>query len=63
MKDNIFIIEYDISVGPYNTEMVAMYNENVITEEEVVKLINNGNVDNDNRVVVMNRKQYDNLVK
>ena len=63
MKDNIFIIEYDISVGPYNTEMVAMYNENVITEEEVVKLINNGNVDNDNRVVVMNRKQYNNLVK
>ena len=63
MKDNIFIIEYDISVGPYNMEMVAMYNENVITEEEVVKLINNGNVDNDNRVVVMNRKQYNNLVK
>ena len=63
MKDNIFIIEYDLSIGPHIMEMVAMYNENVITEEEVVKLINNGNVDNDNRVVVMNRKQYDNLVK
>ena len=63
MKDNIFIIEYDINIGSHSMEMVAMYNENVITEEEVVKLINNGNVDNDNRVVVMNRKQYDNLVR
>lgn len=63
MKDNIFIIEYDLSIGPHSMEMVAMYNENVITEEEVVKLINNGNVDDDDRVVVMNRKQYDNLVK
>lgn len=63
MKDNIFIIEYDISIGFYNMEMVAMYNENVITEEEVVKLIDDGMVDTDNRVVVMNRKQYDNLVK
>jgi hypothetical protein len=63
MKDNIFIIEYDLSVGSHIMERVAMYNENVITEEEVVKLINNGNVDDDDRVVVMNRKQYDNLVK
>lgn len=63
MKDNIFIIEYDLSIGSHSMEMVAMYNENVITEEEVVKLINNGNVDDDDRVVVMNRKQYDNLVK
>ena len=63
MKDNIFIIEYEFSIGSHIMEMVAMYNENVITEEEVVKLINNGNVDDDDRVVVMNRKQYDNLVK
>lgn len=63
MKENIFIIEYDISVGPHSMDMVAMYNEKVITEEEVIKLINDGIVDTDNRVVVMNRKQYDNLVK
>ena len=63
MKENIFIVEYDIGIGPYSTDMVAMYNEKVITEEEVVKLIQNGMVDTDNRVVVMNRTQYDNLVK
>ena len=63
MKENIFIIEYVIGIGPYDMEMVAMYNENVITEEEVVELIQNGTVEDDNRVVVMNRKQYDNLVK
>lgn len=63
MKDTIFIIEYDLSIGPHSMEMVAMYNENVITEEEVVKLIDDGMVDTDNRVVVMNRKQYDNLVR
>lgn len=63
MKENIFIIEYDISIGSHSMEMVAMYNKNVITEEEVVKLIEDGMVDTDNRVVVMNRKQYDNLVK
>lgn len=59
MKDNIMVIEYTISLGDKEETRFVMYNEKVITEEEVNKLINNGMVIYDERVIPMSQKQWE----
>ena len=59
MKDNIMVIEYTISLDGKEETRFVMYNEKVITEEEVNKLINNGMVIYDERVIPMSQKQWE----
>lgn len=43
-------------------ELVILFNNNIISEEEVNKLINSGMYENDQRIVIMTKLQSDNLL-
>lgn len=63
MLENIMSIEYEVTIDGKDYVRYAVYNKLVITEEEVKKLLRNGMMDYDDRVVVMSEKQYNNLRK
>lgn len=65
-KENLYVIEftkdyYDIC----SVEHIAIFNCKVISEEEVNKLLKSGSFvyEHDDRIVVMSKKQYENLCK
>lgn len=62
MFSDLMIIEFTEEMSDMVKEhKVAMFNKNIVTEEEVVKSIQEGSYDP--RYVVMTRKQYENLCK
>ena len=73
--DNLFIIEFDKTydncpLGRESTEeisipMICLFNKNVISEEEVRKILSEGTFvyNLEDRIVVMYKRQYDNLCK
>ena len=63
MLDNIMAIEYEVTICGKDYVRYVVYNKLVITEEEVKKLLRNGMMDYDDRVVVMSEKQFNNLRK
>jgi len=63
MLENIMAIEYEVTICDKDYTRYAVYNKLVITEEEVKKLLRNGMMDYDDRVVVMSEKQFNNLRK
>ena len=63
MLENIMAIEYEVTICGKDYVRYAVYNKLVITAEEVKKLIRNGMMDYDDRVVVMSEKQFNNLRK
>lgn len=62
MVDDIFIIEHTVETNGKTFDMVVMFNKTVITESEVNKLIETGDVRYDKRVVLMYKEQYLNLM-
>lgn len=56
-------IEYEVTIGGKDYVRYVVYNKLVIAEEEVKKLLRNGMMDYDDRVVVMSEKQFHNLRK
>jgi hypothetical protein len=72
MNINEHIIRIDFSIAYCNSdskpingteqEFVVLFNDNIISEEEVNKLINSGMYENDQRIVIMTKLQADNLL-
>ena len=63
MTENVMVVEYVCTLNNKEFVQYAMYNKLVITEKEVKKLINSGMVDYDDRVIVLNQKQFEFLRK
>lgn len=63
MSENIMAIEYEVTICGKDYVRYAVYNKLVIAEKEVKKLLRNGMVDYDGRVVVMSEEQFNNLRK
>lgn len=62
MFSDLMIIEFTEEMSDMVKEhKVAMFNKNIVTEEEVIKSIQEGGYDP--RYVVMTRQQYENLCK
>ncbi|RXZ78141.1 hypothetical protein EBB07_29240 [Paenibacillaceae bacterium] len=58
-KDKIMIIEFEAPHGSFTAPKLALYNEEVITEDEVREIIKSG-VHSD-KVIVVDKIQYDNV--
>ena len=63
MKDTLRIIEFTENIANTHIEYVAMFNSKVISDAEAEKLIKSDMAEYDNRVVIMYKAQYDNLVR
>ena len=72
IKENLYIVEFDEVIpaqlsdyDPIHIPKVVLFNNKVISEEEVNKLIEEGQFiyEHDERIVVMSKRQYTNLCK
>lgn len=72
IKENLLIVEFDEVIpaqfsdySPIHLPKVALFNNKVISDEEVNKLLDEGQFiyEHDERIVVMYKRQYDNLCK
>lgn len=59
--NNIMAKEFTEVIGPHKREMVILYNQNNISEEEVDKLIETGEYKYSNRIIVSTKKRYMNV--
>lgn len=60
-KDNIMKIEYATKIGNYTTQMVALYNKTKITENEVLKAIGIAEISQNDNVIFITQKAFDNV--
>jgi len=58
-RESIMVIEYMDSYGSCDFEMVAVYNNNVISESEVRNVIKSG-AEND-AVIIISKVRYENV--
>lgn len=63
MLNDLYVLETSKTMGPYKVELVILFNLKHISEREVKDLIKSGMVENSDDVVVMTKKQYENLCK
>lgn len=63
MKDTLRIIEFTENIANTPIEYVAMFNSKVISDAEAVALVDSGMAEYDDRIVIMYKAQYDNLVR
>jgi hypothetical protein len=61
-KDNIIKIEYTQTIGStYKVEMIALYNKTKVTEKEVLKAIELESIAENENVIFMTSKQFNNV--
>jgi hypothetical protein len=60
-KDNIVRIEFTETIGKYQFEMVALFNKNVLSEEEAVKLIKLKDFGENENIIFMSKAQFENV--
>lgn len=58
-QENIFILEFVQKYGDFEVDCVAIFNQTVISEDEVRKVIKAGLGTED--VIMMTRSQYDSI--
>jgi hypothetical protein len=61
LKENIMLINYTESIGSRKTEMVALYNRNVITQEEAVQAVKLAGIEQNRSIIFMTKEQYKNV--
>lgn len=59
MSENIKAKEFTEVIGPIKRDMVILYNQLNISEQEVDELIKNGEYNSSNRIIVTTKKHYD----
>lgn len=62
MTDHIMMIEFTRVIGgDYSMDLVALFNDTKISEEEVRDLIQTGRAEHSDDIVLMTKKQYNSL--
>jgi len=62
MPEHIMMIEFTRVIGgEYSMNLVALFNDTKINEEEVRDLIQTGRAEHSDDIVLMTKKQYDSL--
>jgi len=62
MTEHIMMIEFTRVIGgEYSMNLVALFNDTKINEEEVRDLIQTGRAEHSDDIVLMTKKQYDSL--
>lgn len=52
--NDIKLIRYD----DFNIEMIALYNETVINEQEAINLIHSGDAEWDDRIIILTKSNF-----
>lgn len=62
-KNHVMMIEFVQHIGPYQEEMVALFDERDISEDEVRFAIQEYPVGYDARIVIIFRQQYETVFR
>ena len=60
-KDDVMRIDFSEKYGEIEIPMVALFNKNVILEEEAVKAIKIHGDRSNNKVIIITKEQFDNV--
>lgn len=59
--NNVIQIEFDHVIGNYKQTMIALYNSDNITEQDVQKTIEAYPIEQNSKVIIISKEQYNNV--